>query len=201
MQTCIWPSWCHCHSLSLASVKSTLVLSFWYRLTRVVRVIWDWVAGPWNGCVCVCMWQTNTEPPHLAAYSLYIDHELKEADPVRVLCIFERAIVDNCLQPDLWTRYVNYVVCVFMFFRTFRLHRMGSIDAGCCCRCLDVILCVCWSRPWAPQKWMNRSRCHLRCELREYVLDGGGFGSRHGQDRDKWRKYVHGVANPRIEDR
>jgi len=26
MQTCIWPSWCHCHSLSLASVKSRLVL-------------------------------------------------------------------------------------------------------------------------------------------------------------------------------
>jgi len=36
MQTCIWPSWCHCHSLSLASVKSRLVLPFWYRLTRVV---------------------------------------------------------------------------------------------------------------------------------------------------------------------
>ena len=30
------PSWCHCHSLSLASVKSRLVLPFWYRLTRVV---------------------------------------------------------------------------------------------------------------------------------------------------------------------
>jgi len=26
----------HCHSLSLASVKSRLVLPFWYRLTRVV---------------------------------------------------------------------------------------------------------------------------------------------------------------------
>ena len=36
LQTCIWPSWCHCHSLSLASVKSRLVLPFWYRLTRVV---------------------------------------------------------------------------------------------------------------------------------------------------------------------
>jgi len=23
VQTCIWPSWCHCHSLSLASVKSS----------------------------------------------------------------------------------------------------------------------------------------------------------------------------------
>ena len=32
----VWPSWCRCHSLSLASVKSRLVLPFWYRLTRVV---------------------------------------------------------------------------------------------------------------------------------------------------------------------
>ena len=28
VQTCIRPSWCHCHSLSLASVKSRLVLPF-----------------------------------------------------------------------------------------------------------------------------------------------------------------------------
>jgi len=48
MQTCIWPSWCHCHSLSLAPVKSRLVLPFWYRVTRVVPDI-----GPLNGCVCV----------------------------------------------------------------------------------------------------------------------------------------------------
>jgi len=32
----IWPSWCHCHSLSLAPVKSRLVLPFWYWLTQVV---------------------------------------------------------------------------------------------------------------------------------------------------------------------
>ena len=36
VQICIWPSWCHCHSLSLASVKSRLVLPFWYCLTRVI---------------------------------------------------------------------------------------------------------------------------------------------------------------------
>ena len=50
VQTCIWPSWCHCHSLSLASVKSRLVLPFWYRLTRVVPG-----KGPLRGCVCVCV--------------------------------------------------------------------------------------------------------------------------------------------------
>ena len=42
VHTCISPSWCHCHSLSLASVKSRFVLPFWYRLRAV-----KWV--------CVCM--------------------------------------------------------------------------------------------------------------------------------------------------
>jgi len=45
MQTCIWPSWCQCHSLSLASVKSRLVLPFRYRLT--------WVVPQKGPCVCV----------------------------------------------------------------------------------------------------------------------------------------------------
>jgi len=49
VQTCIWPSWCHFHSLCLASVKSRLVLPFWYWLTWVVPE-----KGPLNGCVCVC---------------------------------------------------------------------------------------------------------------------------------------------------
>jgi len=51
MQTCIWPSWCHCHSLPLDSVKSRLVLPFCYRLTWVVPE-----KGPLNGCVCVCVY-------------------------------------------------------------------------------------------------------------------------------------------------
>jgi len=38
----------HCHSLSLASVKSRLVLPFWYRLIWLVPD-----KGPFNGCMCV----------------------------------------------------------------------------------------------------------------------------------------------------
>jgi len=37
--------------LPLASVKSRLVLPFWYRLTRVVPD-----KGQLNGCVCVCVY-------------------------------------------------------------------------------------------------------------------------------------------------
>ena len=51
VQTCIWSS-CHCHSLSLASVKSRLVLPFLYQLTRVVPE-----KGSLNVWVCVIsMW-------------------------------------------------------------------------------------------------------------------------------------------------
>ena len=49
VQTCIWSSWCHCYSLSLASVKSRLVLPLWYWLTWAVLE-----KGPLNvWCVCV----------------------------------------------------------------------------------------------------------------------------------------------------
>jgi len=68
VHTCIWPSWRHCHSLSLASVKSRLVLPFWYRLTQVVLE-----KGPLNGCVCVlysskwdCNWHSVLCHPSVA---------------------------------------------------------------------------------------------------------------------------------------
>ena len=52
VQTCIWPSWCHCHSLFLASVKSRLLLPFWYWLTWVVPE-----RRPLNGYVwCMYVW-------------------------------------------------------------------------------------------------------------------------------------------------
>ena len=50
VQTCIWPSGCHCRPLSLASVNSRLFFPCWYRL---IRVLPD--KGPLNRCVCVCV--------------------------------------------------------------------------------------------------------------------------------------------------
>jgi len=56
VQTCILASWCHCHSLSLslASVKSRLVLPFWYLHTWVVtdKGLLNVLL---NVCVCVCV--------------------------------------------------------------------------------------------------------------------------------------------------
>ena len=58
VQTCTWPSWCHCHSLSRASVKSRLLYPFWYRPTWLVLE-----KGPLNVCVCVgiCKWLSSID--------------------------------------------------------------------------------------------------------------------------------------------
>ena len=50
LQTWIWPSWCHCHSLSLASVKSRLAYPGSPEKRAVKRVC---VCV----CVCVCVWR------------------------------------------------------------------------------------------------------------------------------------------------
>ena len=47
VQTCIWPGWCHCHSLSLASVKSRLVF---YRAMLCIR---GTSRRPVSVCLCL----------------------------------------------------------------------------------------------------------------------------------------------------
>uniref|UniRef100_A0A3Q2QRA7 Spliceosome associated factor 3, U4/U6 recycling protein n=1 Tax=Fundulus heteroclitus TaxID=8078 RepID=A0A3Q2QRA7_FUNHE len=49
------------------------------------------------------------EPPKLAEYQAYIDFELKEGDPARIQIMFERALAENCLVPDMWTKYATYL--------------------------------------------------------------------------------------------
>ena len=52
----------------------------------------------------------QAEAPRLAEYQAYIDFEMKVGDPARIQLIFERALVENCLVPDLWIRYSQYLV-------------------------------------------------------------------------------------------
>ncbi|KAF6278436.1 spliceosome associated factor 3, U4/U6 recycling protein [Rhinolophus ferrumequinum] len=51
----------------------------------------------------------EAEAPRLAEYQAYIDFEMKVGDPARIQLIFERALVENCLVPDLWIRYSQYL--------------------------------------------------------------------------------------------
>ncbi|KAM4708717.1 squamous cell carcinoma antigen recognized by T-cells 3 isoform 2-T2 [Discoglossus pictus] len=49
------------------------------------------------------------ETPKLAEYQAYIEFELKGGDPAHIQLIFERALAENCLVPDLWAKYTQYL--------------------------------------------------------------------------------------------
>jgi len=48
----------------------------------------------------------------MAEYQAYVEYELKEGDPARIQIVFERALAENCLVPDMWAKYTNYLVSV-----------------------------------------------------------------------------------------
>ena len=127
VQTCICSSWCHCHSLSLASVKSRLVLPFWYRLTWVVPE-----KGPLNGCVCVsslflsqviCIWlpiKTSLKISLHQNYSIASMYELLNVGSMgkcftvrHILCIFCSSVTENSsVEPsDAVTRLTVLIYC------------------------------------------------------------------------------------------
>ena len=99
VQTCICPSWCHCHSLSLASVKSRLVLPFWYRLTRspgkraVKRV-----------CVCLCVVQ----------YWLPLNPSCSDLLPVLFICCVLASVRCNKLLKKVTRVEVEMVVKLWL---------------------------------------------------------------------------------------
>ena len=112
MQTCIWPSWCHCHSLSLASVKSRLVLPFCYRLIRVVPE-----KGLLNVCVCVCVMSVSDVFLFtvLQNFSHSAESNLLKWSPVwaRGRC----RIRPPCFLAECCKRQLNQVSFVLLYFR------------------------------------------------------------------------------------
>ena len=114
VQICIWPSWCHCHSLSLASVISRLVLPFWYRLTWVVPD-----KGPLNGCVCVCSVIRNDSKPRLT----------QEFRDTGITILWLQGVMYNVLCRDVKTVYFSEPVTGLLKPVFYRLPK-GLLWAG-----------------------------------------------------------------------
>ena len=93
VQTCIRPSWCHCHWLSLASIKSRLVLPFWYRLTWVVPD-----KGPLNGCVCVIVHTFCSYEPNCMYGQTVCTAKLYAWPNCKLLTSFSLLVGNNCMK-------------------------------------------------------------------------------------------------------
>jgi len=107
VQTCIWPSRCHFHSLSLASVKSRLVLPFWYRLTRVVLD-----KGPLNvrACVHACV--------RACVFALLYD-------------IFQDVFIDNSFKAKIFVFWVSSFVYLGAMISLVLQQRSRDTKAQC----------------------------------------------------------------------
>ncbi|XP_033646348.1 squamous cell carcinoma antigen recognized by T-cells 3-like isoform X1 [Asterias rubens] len=52
----------------------------------------------------------KTTPPSSEDYRAYLDYEkASKGHPARVQCLYERAVLDHCLQEQLWLDYTDYV--------------------------------------------------------------------------------------------
>lgn len=61
-------------------------------------------------CACAICVQSAAQAPRLEEYQKYLQYELSEGDPARIQCLFERALLENCLVPELWIQYTKYLV-------------------------------------------------------------------------------------------
>jgi len=102
------PSWCHCHSLSLASVKSRLVLPFWHWITWIVPE-----KGPLNVCACMCLWRLmlyNAQKLHKVC-QITNEASLQEILPSKIDYFYKKNVMlYHCVIFLLWWYY-----CTFCF--------------------------------------------------------------------------------------
>ena len=159
MHTCIRPSWCHYHSLFLASVKSRLILLFWYQLTLMPSVLWCcWLGGRkgirskktgwWGAGVIICL--ERGPDLHMAQLMPL---------PLTVSC-FSKIQID------------------YTFLVPAHPGSPGqrAVKQACMCVCLCPVLWNCWfgirKSIWLEKIWVMRCWCGYlsgaRCRLFAY---------------------------------
>jgi len=129
VQACIRPSGFHCHSLSLASVKSRLVLPFWYRPTWVVPD-----KGSLDGCVCVCV--LSSLSVHILWRVQYVVISVLYVANARTVCR-STVCISNCRRCWIFPRGVVSLLslCNFIVLWVFTLKLI-------LCNIVNTVACV-----------------------------------------------------------
>ncbi|XP_031571571.1 squamous cell carcinoma antigen recognized by T-cells 3-like [Actinia tenebrosa] len=91
----------------------------------------------------------SAKPPKLTEYRTYLEYELNKGDPVRIQCLYERALKENCLVGDLWIEYTGYL--------DFKL-KMPSIAITVYERALR-------NCPWVSVLWQNYMKALERSKV------------------------------------
>ncbi|KAK3597200.1 hypothetical protein CHS0354_003704 [Potamilus streckersoni] len=121
------------------------------------------------------------EPPRLDEYLSYIKYEESLEDPARILCIYERAIQENCLNPQLWLMYTKYLDVHLKSVRSVIMQTYQRAVRNC---------------PWSVHVWQNYLLAMERFEekhdniketFEKALLSGFSLGSEYLQ---LWTTYL-----------
>ena len=137
VHTCIWPRWCHCHSLSPASVKSRLVFPFWYWLTRVVPE-----KGPLNGCACVCLVSPKTRSNWVVVFSRRVQRFVSIKGPLNGSRLFYVLV---CLNIDKERESGVVLFCCCYADRLSLSHTATSVSLPATNQCCMMTTSMTWN--------------------------------------------------------
>ncbi|PSN43747.1 hypothetical protein C0J52_06406 [Blattella germanica] len=118
-----------------------------------------------------------SRPKH---YRAYLEYEKSNKDPVRVICLFERAVADLCLDASMWLEYVEYIDSTL---------KIDSIVLPVCRR--SVRNC-----PWSTALWQHYLRALERYEkpfeeVKEVMEQALSVGFNSAEDyRSLWLSYL-----------
>jgi hypothetical protein len=94
----------------------------------------------------------------VAVYKNYIEHEKDKGrgDPSRVQLLYERAVTDFALNPELWLEYVYFVDCIL---------NIAHVAEPVCERALRNV-------PWDSRLWVATIRAGERHEKEHIQVQG-----------------------------
>ena len=224
MQTCILPSWCHCHScFSKIQIGFTfLVLAYPGSPGKgplngcVLRVLSFVVAGEHSANIHRCIVAYISDSFLLSSALLPVS--FRQFYPAMMLSLDHTVWFHQHFRTDDWMLYdcesprmsqcrIELFICLFLIFmppaelldtvkaRKLAYYGHTTRKQGSCLE---------------KEIMPGTSQVHAGEEDQDHARPGWTT-SRRGQDSpwksqsewqrtDKWRKYVHGVANPQIED-
>jgi len=126
--------WCYCHPVSRTSVKSRLVLPFWYLLTRVVSE-----KDPLNAraCVCVCAWDL-----HFTRYNGDLFSAVVDMFKVSYLKFLQYSVYRNHSSQSIFDWFVRKIKDG-RFYWQLCINRAISL----------ALLCHCFDRTYRQRLW------------------------------------------------
>ncbi|KAF0989879.1 hypothetical protein HZS_2728 [Henneguya salminicola] len=129
--------------------------------------------------------ELNKTEKNYSIFLKYIEYEKKCNNPVRVTCLYERAIAKNCLDEELWLNYIEYLSETLKDFEILETVHKRSLR----------------NMPWLPALWISYMKTLELFEKNHDLIKGYTININLGIFDDSMRSGIncpHDLLNLRM---